>query len=302
MSTLGIAVVIAAVGIDVGWRPLEDGRFEYILQLEPSVLEALRAGREVASDIPDGARGARCYRLTVGTATLPRSDTPPAPADAAPTGAFDITTLKAPAEQFGWQALEGGGFECILQLDPQRLDALAAGEDIQGELPAFLHDVRTYRITLGTQSLPRTPIGGEAKTPSPDDPRTAAPQPVSDSLIREASAEVPPALPSAATDAAKGNSPPPQQDVVAQTAGYAQAGVLNAAGAPDDSGSPSSVSPPLSELIPQRLSWREPYTLALIGLFTSVGMNLYLGWVTWNANHRYRVLRQQVVGDHVAAE
>jgi hypothetical protein len=53
----------------------------------------------------------------------------------------------------------------------------------------------------------------------------------------------------------------------------------------------------LAALIPQQLNWQEPYTFALIGLFTSVGMNLYLGWVTWNANRRYRTLRSQVVGD-----
>ena len=121
MSTLGIALVIAAVGIDTGWQPLADGRFEYILQLEPEVLESLRAGREVASDIPASLRGARCYRLTVGGANLPRRGSPPSPAPAAPVGAFDVTTLRAPAEQFGWQALEGGGFECILQLDAGRL-------------------------------------------------------------------------------------------------------------------------------------------------------------------------------------
>ena len=78
---------------------------------------------------------------------------------------------------------------------------------------------------------------------------------------------------------------------MAQTAGYVRTA------APDEAGSPSSVSPPPAELIPLRLSWREPYTFALIGLFTSVGMNLYLGWVTWNASRRYRTLRQQVVGD-----
>jgi hypothetical protein len=77
---------------------------------------------------------------------------------------------------------------------------------------------------------------------------------------------------------------------------------MNTAGTPDEAGGPSSVAPPLGDLIPQDLNWREPYMVMLIGLFTSVGMNLYLGWVTWNANHRYRTLRRQVVGDRAVME
>lgn len=314
MSTLSIAVVIAAVGIDTGWQPLDDGRFEYILQLEPQVVESLRAGREVASDIPAGLRGARCYRLAVGGATLPRNGTPPAVTSAE---AFDVAALKAPAEQFGWQALEGGGFECILQLDSKRLDALAAGDELRGELPAFLHDVRTYRIMLGTQSLPRAAIGVEAGPPSPsqEGPPAAAPTParandrpsatprrVNDSLIREASADVTPSLPSATSEDNKSNLPTSTQDGVSQTAGYVQSAMVNSSDPPDEAGSPTSASPPPADVIPQRLSWREPYTFALIGLFTSFGMNLYLGWVTWNVNHRYRTLRRQIVGDQVLAE
>ena len=296
MTTLGIALVIAAVGIDTGWQPLADGRFEYILQLEPEVLEALRDGREVASDIPATLRGASSYRLTVGAATLPRRGTPPAPTPAASPSAVDVTTLKAPAEQFGWQALDGGGFECILQLDSSRLDALAAGQELRGELPPFLQDVRTYRVTVGSRSLPRAAIGGDAAPTPSDDPATAAPQSLKDSYIRQASAEVPPSLPSVAANTAKSASPSPPPEAIPQTAAYVRAGLASAADPPDEAGSPSSVSPPLAELIPQQLSWREPYTFALIGLFTSVGMNLYLGWVTWNANHRYRRLRGGTAG------
>jgi hypothetical protein len=289
MNTLGIAVLIATVGIDTGWQPLADGQFEYILQLEPQVLEALRDGREVASDIPASLRGVRFYRLTAGTATLPRTGTPPSATAAGPPGAIDVTALRAPPEQFGWQALEDGGFECILQLDAQRLDALAAGEELRGELPAFLQDVRTYRIRLGTQSLPRATIGGDSAAPAPPPPAEA-------SRTGDPSAASPPALPRA-TEGMTGSpavSPVSRQSAVAQTAGYVQTDLL------EEAGSPSSVSPPLAAIIPQGLSWSEPYTIALIGLFTSVAMNLYLGWVTWNANHRYRILRQQVVGDREA--
>jgi hypothetical protein len=290
------------------------------LQLEPEVIGALRSGAELASDVPTNLRGVRCYRLTVGNALLPRSGTPPAAVGAAP-GAVDITTLKAPAETIGWRTLEGGGFECILQLDAAGVDQLAAGKELRSELPAFLHDVRTYRITLGTKPLPRSVIA-PAEEPAPSAPPTdvaaippAATEPTQpaqgltmrDPMIRQASAEMPPSLAptssAAMTDAAANVATPavtPSRGIK-QTVGYTQAGVIDAA-APTEAGSPSVVSPPLSDIIPRNLTWREPYTFALIALFTSVAMNLYLGWVTWNASHRYRRLRNQIVGQDAGTD
>jgi hypothetical protein len=68
-----IACIAAAVlGIDVGWQPLPDGGLEYIIQIEPDMLEAIASGEPIRSDLPSYVRDVRAYQIVVGTGELPR--------------------------------------------------------------------------------------------------------------------------------------------------------------------------------------------------------------------------------------
>ncbi len=71
MCGTAICVVMMAVGIDVGWEPLPGGGVEYIIQIEPEMLDTLRDGEDLGSDIPSGL-DVRSYRIVVGTGKLPR--------------------------------------------------------------------------------------------------------------------------------------------------------------------------------------------------------------------------------------
>ncbi len=55
----------------------------------------------------------------------------------------------------GWQPLAGGGFEYIIQIAPDELETLKAGQDIVNEIPPELAGVKRYRITVGTGPVPR---------------------------------------------------------------------------------------------------------------------------------------------------
>ncbi len=55
---------------------------------------------------------------------------------------------------FGWQPLNSGGVEYIIQMSPQQVDMLAKQRDIASDIPSGL-DVRRFRITVGTDQLPR---------------------------------------------------------------------------------------------------------------------------------------------------
>src|SRR5512134_993989 len=70
-------LLVSTVEVDVGWQPTRDRGFEYILQIEPEVLESLRDGQEIISDIPPFLRGVRSYRIRVGTEPLPQEGVPP---------------------------------------------------------------------------------------------------------------------------------------------------------------------------------------------------------------------------------
>ena len=67
MGTIMVCLAAAMVGVDVGWRRLPDGGMEYIIQIEPQTLEALRAGEAIQSYVPAEAGDIRSYRIEVGS-------------------------------------------------------------------------------------------------------------------------------------------------------------------------------------------------------------------------------------------
>ncbi len=77
MQAAWLMVALSTLGVDVGWQPLVGGGFEYIIQIEPETLEALRAGQDITSFIPPELRGVRQYRITVGRGPVPRQGQPP---------------------------------------------------------------------------------------------------------------------------------------------------------------------------------------------------------------------------------
>ncbi|REJ87258.1 MAG: hypothetical protein DWQ35_21800 [Planctomycetota bacterium] len=65
--------VAATLGIDVGWQPVEDGSLEYIIQIEPEMLERLKEGQELTAGVrPSVLRNMSRYRIVVGRQPLPR--------------------------------------------------------------------------------------------------------------------------------------------------------------------------------------------------------------------------------------
>ena len=78
-----VLLLAAAFGPDVGWQPLPDGGFEYIIQFDQHMLDVLRSGQDFTSDVPPYLRGVRRYRITVGSGEVPRIGTPPPPLNSA---------------------------------------------------------------------------------------------------------------------------------------------------------------------------------------------------------------------------
>jgi len=79
MTALAICIAVATLGIDVGWKPLPEGGVEYIIQLDPLALEALRDGQPLQSDIHPDAGEVRSYRIIVGSEKLTREKQPARP-------------------------------------------------------------------------------------------------------------------------------------------------------------------------------------------------------------------------------
>src|SRR5688500_1279911 len=77
MDTAALLLVLAIAGVNFGWQPAESGApgYEYIVQVEPELLDVLQRGDAVPieSNIPPEVAPIRKVRIVVGRDELPRS-------------------------------------------------------------------------------------------------------------------------------------------------------------------------------------------------------------------------------------
>ena len=157
----------------------------------------------------------------------------------------------------GWQPLPEGGVRYLIQIEPGVIETLRSGEPIESDIPPQVKDVRGYRISVGTEQLPRElPPAAEPQFSSPSEPNTLPPDPISKPLVEPATLLAP-------AEAAE------QSEASAQPAWQPNSAALQ------------QQEPPKPWL---------PLTLALLMLFASLGGNAYLLWIASDFRRRYRTL------------
>jgi len=157
----------------------------------------------------------------------------------------------------GWQPLSDGGVQYLIQIEPHALESLKSGEAIRSDVPPGVGDVRGYRITVGTEQLPRElPAAGgsglAASQPS-SAPKTLPVDPASRPIVEQTGAMIAPA----------------------ETAAGSQ-----------------SSTPPAWNADPSRKPPKPWMPLVLVSfvLFASLGGNAYLLWIVGDFRRRYRAL------------
>jgi hypothetical protein len=159
---------------------------------------------------------------------------------------------------YGWERLPEGGMLYIIQLKPEELDSLRAGQRLESDVPRAAGEVRSYRIVVGRGLLPH-----DAPPPSVTPPEKALPV---------ASRVAEPALPTIIAPNAKPLS--------GERASFEE---------PAKPATDNPQSKPAAKPAPQEPAkpWL-PLTLTLFGLFGSVGANAYLGWIVLELRQRCR--------------
>lgn len=178
MNGFALLVATAVMGVDYGWQPDASGQLEYIIQIEPMTLIALREGHDIVSQIDPYVRNVRRFRLRVGTDPVPRRGLPPR--EAAATG----SSPAPPGVQYAWQAVDQNQIEFVVQISPDRLQKMHGGQDISGELPSGLGEIVRLRIQSKTDTAPgeeRPAVSGGTAGAGPESsaPANAAP-PIAD--------------------------------------------------------------------------------------------------------------------------
>jgi hypothetical protein len=182
----------------------------------------------------------------------------------------------------GWQQRPDGGMVYLIQLEPQTLAALQAGQPIDSDIPKASGEVRSFRITMGDKKLPRDtpPATSNAQTTANTPPNTL-PQlptnPAMKSLVQ----------PSSATEG----------EATSLTSGTTSPGKENVGKTPEAPASDPSESGKESGASSEKLSrpWL-PLTCTLFGLFASFGGNLFLGWIFWDLRKRHQSILARTSG------
>ena len=200
----------------------------------------------------------------------------------------------------GWQPLPEGGLLYLIQIEPELLETLKSGQPIESDFPSYVKDVRGFRITVGTRELPRVlpPAGAD----SPGSAAATREQPPTDPFLPPPAAPSnwpglsgePPSLrqPGAESPGAPNviQPAPDSKRIDAQEAGYLE----RPPAAPKGESKSPSEQEAEREKTQQNVAGK-PWTALIVALFTlfgSLGANLYLGWITWNARSRYRSLAE----------
>jgi hypothetical protein len=350
MTTLTMLIGLATLGVETGWQPVADGELEYIIQIEPPLLDALQNGESIISEIPAKLKGVRRYKIVVGKAPLPRSPlpvtaasvpaaapsigsptaSPPAavsprdtsPPSSPPTGrppeqslpdgspAASVPPAGVPMFPSAPPADAAGAPPAGSAAPPPPAGAATAGPDRYGapSSPAGLPEpppAGRYLAPAGSAGGPATPPAVPSETSS----TPAAPGGVSFPLGGSGPPGGATAAPSTAPTGGGGAGgsgsslpPPPETDIPKAAASPSplqpdpQAAELTGAQVAIPAQDPSASDQPAATSGSEPAKPWLPLTMTIVGLFASIGGNLYLGWVAWDARHHYRKLVHQMVG------
>jgi len=303
-----ILLAAAVVGVDYGWQPRAGGGFEYIIQIEPEMLDSLSNGEDIVSDLPPYLRGVRSYRITVGSGEVPRLGTPPL---ATPERDTPATSSQADTNQPATPPT----FEVVDDpAETPRLEFTPGPVVDRGQWqPRHDEDKSLPSTTLGTADVTSSPLEPETgpsepsvplKFPSPpshDPPGERLPLsgpslelPATDAMIDSpkgdvAVADEPPHLPLVTNRADISTEPTNFEEDITSNRTAAKVSIRDEAS--NQATDVASDAPPQKE---KALWW--PLALCLLGLCLSLGGNVYLGWLTVAFRNRYRNVARRLRG------
>ena len=250
----GSIACLAAVmlGVDADWPPLPDGGRQYVMRIERHVLERREPGVDepVRSYVPPYANDLRAYRIVIGTQGSAKNV----------SAASDLVPVRTGVDT-DWVPLPAGGVECRVWIHPETLDELdKPGRMIEGKIPpAHVEKLSVFTVSVGKNPHPAGGPATDVTTPSvPSGPgilkpdANSAPIPVKPANHVKPSQATPDVRPRAQAGAnATAKEPPSAED---------------------------TANP-----------WWLPTFLSL-GLFASLGGNIFLLWIVRDFRSRYRAL------------
>jgi hypothetical protein len=291
IALLMLLIPIAAQAVQFGWQPLPDGGIEYLVQVEPELLDSFRQ-EGFTSDIPAGLqRELRSIRITVGDGKLPNQG------DVIGPKAVSTATKPRPIAATNTASTPSAS---LPSTQPTGNPTAAAPQST----PASGPPPETTASTFNELNLPPPPAAYEPPSqPKKDIPPDDTPRPLSSLPFFHSgqtkkiegsnpSGNTPNTTPRlTANEAPSGEPRSFRSDPLAMDA--AKPTMTDAAFPADKSaGNPTAGSTSKPWL---------PLMAALLGLFASVGANVYLAWIHQGVRVKYQALVRRMQVNTVAA-
>lgn len=293
MTGLLVCLSAAALGVDYGWQPIAGGGIEYVIQIEPQMLDALKRGEDVSSALPAGALNIRRYRILVGDATLPHHGEPLPDADEGASPAKLSQGEVSPVDYEESTESDGGATLTMPLESPYPPDYEQAGIPLPG--PALNPPM------IARPTLTKPQLSPHEKTPEPSDlaQESEETETSASHLTGKPPVETPPEKtdpPSSskrllnfgarlsvkeAETSKQGEHKPRADAVEASSAKIEKQEAAEGDDQPSASDDKQTASKPPAT---------ETNSTALVGLFASLGGNVFLLWVASGQRSRYRAL------------
>ena len=278
MTSLLVLVTAAALGVEAGWEPLPEGGHEYTIQIEPQLLDLLKRGEvAVTSEVPPELQ-VRRYRVVVGQGKLVREVGHAA--TATPHTAPAPTNAHVPAHKD--RTLDSLGEDTFHAATPKPPAEPRVAQDHAPRTQP--HQEAEPEKPAGEQPFGLPPVEEEAPAAAPgfspaETVREPAAEPSHPAMSDENSAEHTPheASPPVAAAKPKHEDTPRDQPGSIDQAAYDRAQKAEVLNKPE--------LPPVS---PEKAKPWLPFLTSMFLLGCSIGGNIYLGWIAWDARHRYR--------------
>ena len=179
MNGVALALALSALGVDYNVQTAEDGKREYVVQMEPELLRSLADGQQIHSAVPGDAGEIERILIRVGMAAPKHS-----PANitayrnllleagriastngrgvADPTASIFWAAKDKPKldfnVQYGWQPDAQGVLSYFVQINPVLLQQLAIGDEIRAGIDPAAGSIGKFVIQAGVEELPKIPV------------------------------------------------------------------------------------------------------------------------------------------------
>ena len=143
MNGISLLLLVSSIGVNTSVEMDAGGQPVYVIRIESLLINELRNGQTVPILVSQRDRRIRHFKIAISDPAV-RSNTTARTADSRAGDLFDYEPTQ----------YDNGEIEYVVQISPERLESLAKGKAIEGDIAADIPEVHRFLIFVGVGQLP----------------------------------------------------------------------------------------------------------------------------------------------------